>query len=392
MTDGADPSIWVVIPTYWGPREGSPFDHPTPLDGESTLPRLLETLVRQSATPPFAVLVLLASVDPEAAAPASQIVAEIGAAYRDAYPLFIADHRAQLALSAALKRHDLDPSGLDLSSYAGIRNLQLLIPTALGAELIVALDDDELVSPMHVGRAHQTASVLAAGNLPFGIAGPYLNPGGSPFLPETASPAHLFAEKSFFMNQAIRQLLDDDDPFPRTPLALGGNMVFPRSLARRIGFDPCITRGEDIDYLINALLAGYHFYFDRLLAIEHRPPRHYESSAYAKLRHDVFRFTYQREKLRLAGFAPQAFDPYPGRLLRPDLLDHARMALTSEFPADGDERWGSPDSILESAQAYAETQAPKYVEFARGWPAVVETLATAESANAIRRSLVPVSR
>ena len=391
MTDSSPHRLWVVIPTYWGPRQGSPFDHPTPLDGESTVPRLLESLARQSEAPPFAVLVLAATVDAAHSEQALRRLAGIAEPFRSAYPLALAGHGTLQAVSQILRGRGLDLAGLDLASYSGVRNLQLLIPAALGAELIVALDDDEVVSPMHVARAHQTAGMLARQGVPFGIAGPYLGPDGSPFLPEASEPAHLFDEKPALMNRTVRQLIEDDDPFPCSPLALGGNMVFPRSLFEQIGFDPAITRGEDIDYLINARLARFDFHFDGLLALEHLPPRHYEASAYARLRHDVYRFVYEREKLRLAGIAPQTFDPYPGRLLRADLLDHARTALATEFPADGDERWGRPDSIPEGAQAHAAVQAPKYFEFARRWPAMMEALASPEPSSAIQSSLVQSS-
>jgi hypothetical protein len=189
------------------------------------------------------------------------------------------------------------------------------------------------------------------------------------------------------MNQTLRGLIGDSDPFPVTPMALGGNMVFPRRLFTQIGFDPGITRGEDIDYLINARMAGAYFYFDKLLAIEHLPPRHYEATAYSKLRHDIFRFVYEREKLRLAGIAPEAFDPYPGGLLREGLLDSALDALASEYDESAPEIWGNPDSILAGAQAHASSQAPEYFEFARRWPAIVRSLASSDASGAILGSL-----
>jgi len=45
------------------------------------------------------------------------------------------------------------PQPVTLRSYPTIRNLQLLVPHILGAEKIIALDDDEIVSPDYVRRA-----------------------------------------------------------------------------------------------------------------------------------------------------------------------------------------------------------------------------------------------
>jgi hypothetical protein len=388
MTNAPPPPTWVIIPTYWGPHQGSPFDHPTPLDGESTLPRLLESLTRQLDAPPFSVLILAASVTTQDAGQVSWRLSEIAQEYRAAFPLAVADHRTLQVISQILDSQGLDRTGVDLASYAGVRNLQLLIPGALGAELVIALDDDEAVSPMHVARACQTSGILTQWGIPSGIAGPYLDSGGSAFLPEASEPAHLFDQKSALMNQTVRRMMEDDDPFPVAPMALGGNMVFPRSLFTQVGFDPGITRGEDTDYLINARLAAFDFRFDKLLAIEHLPPRHYEAPAYTRLRHDVYRFVYEREKLRLGGIAAESFDPYPGRLLRGDLLDHARMALESGFADDEASQLGRPDTILEGAQAHAAAQAQKYFEFARRWPTNMEALVSPASSRAVQESLL----
>lgn len=128
-----------------------------------------------------------------------------------------------------------------------------------------------------------------------------------------------------------------------TPVALGGNMVFHRDLFIRVGFDPGITRGEDIDYLINARLAGHRFWLDKELLITHLPPEAYGALPYAKLVQDVYRFVYKREKLRLAGTDPAQFDPYPGRFLRDDVEEQALAALQAAVTPEAAVRFGPPD-------------------------------------------------
>ena len=140
------PSLTVVVPTYWtwpqdrpsGPIEAV-FDHPTPMDGappqgESTLPRLLDSLSQMDG-PPFSVLILTATVHPDLEIAAEQQVAEIIAPFRERFPT------AQFAASDLAVVHERmvelglgDLASLfSLNSYPGVHNCQLLIPHALEA-------------------------------------------------------------------------------------------------------------------------------------------------------------------------------------------------------------------------------------------------------------------
>ncbi len=40
-----------------------------------------------------------------------------------------------------------------------------------------------------------------------------------------------------------------------------------------VPFDPHVTRGEDIDYLMNAKMFGFDFFLDNKLSIKHLPPK-----------------------------------------------------------------------------------------------------------------------
>ena len=190
-------------------------------------------------------------------------------------------------------------------------------------------------------------------------------------LPEPVHTGNWLLDKATLMNQT---LAGPERLVPR-PMALGGNMVFHRDLFAHVGFDPGITRGEDIDYLINARLTGRQFYLDRLLRITHLPPRHYESPPYGKMRQDVLRFVYEREKIRLGALTPEVFDPYPGRLLRDDLDEHAREALAAIATPEMVARLGPPDDFLTEARRRAQELAPRYFAFAARWPRMVEALA-----------------
>lgn len=374
--------VIIVIPTYWtwdSGRANGPveiiYDHPTPVDSESTLPRLLESLTALKG-PEFSVLILTAVTHPALEQAAADRVAGLITPFRAHYPVAQATEA-----DAALIRQLLPPpvgegqaGHVQMRGYAGVRNLQLLLPHALGAEVVVALDDDEVVAPdylqtaLHfVGREHKGERVL-------GLAGFYLDAGGDVLLPERPRTGNVFQDKSVIMNEATRTLQTAPGRLVPTPVAFGGNMVFHRDLFTRVGFDPGITRGEDIDYLINAHLAGHRFWLDKELVITHLPPEAYQSLPYTKLREDVIRFVYEREKLKQANADPVQFDPYPGRFLRDDVVVQAIPALAAEATPEATARYGSPETIVAQAQRHAVNSAPRYFEFAQVWPHLMDAI------------------
>lgn len=375
-------TVTVVIPTYWGRPQGhSPqpgdvaYDHPTPVDGQSTLPRLLDSLVVQDSRE-FNVLILSATVSEDLEERAESRVAELVAPYRATLPL------AQFAASdlqfikERAQAAGYDPGLVSLRGYPNVRNIQLVIPHVLGSSVIVALDDDEVVAPSYVRQATDHVGSCRQGQSVDGVAGLYLDGAGAWTLPEGKVTGNIFLDKARIMNQAARRLMaQPSGSLVRSPLAYGGNMIFHRDLFTRVGFDPWITRGEDIDYVINARIEGYSFWFDPDLTVTHLPPEAYQSSPYAKLCEDVARFVYEREKLNRAGVNPTQFDPYPGSFLGDELEEHALAALqtlsTSKYVTDP----GSPQEVMAQASRRAKEAPSRYRAFARTWPRLMDAFA-----------------
>ena len=146
-------NIIIVIPTYWtwpsakanGPVDAA-NDHPTPLDGESTLPRLLDSLVKLEGSP-FSVLLLTAVVHPYLEESAAQRVEALIRPYRPHFPINQFAAADLQLLRERVAAVDYDPSLVALRDYASVRNCQLIIPHLMGSEVVVALDDDEVVEP-----------------------------------------------------------------------------------------------------------------------------------------------------------------------------------------------------------------------------------------------------
>jgi len=321
-------SITIVIPTYWGRPQGQPpqpndaiFDHPTPVDGESTLPRLLNSLAQLEDGPPFNVLVLVAPVAASLTGAAQKRVEQIITQFADQLLVKQIGPTDLPRFQYAAEEVGMDAHVITLNNYAGARNMQLLASCALGSEIIIALDDDEIVPPTYLDLALETMGKEEIS----GAAGFYEDKNDSIYLPESPPTGNIFNDKPRIMNAGATKLLDTPGRWTPTPIAFGGNMLFRRELFTRVGFDSGITRGEDLDYVLNARLAGFTFWLDEKLRITHLPPNHYDTPPYLKLAEDVRRFIYQREKLRLSAGqmknapSPEDFTPYPGRFWQDDL-------------------------------------------------------------------------
>lgn len=362
-------TTWIVIPTYWTDRlKSGIFDHPTPTDGESTLPRLLESLLHQDETN-FQVLVLAGGVDDSVLTLAAEAARKANRKYADQLKLKICD----IATLANLRdRFDLPGNAFNLTSYAGIRNLQLLIPNTAGAQVVIALDDDEVVAPHYVREVLRLVGEPVYGQPVLGLAGPYEDEHGQLDLVETAETGNIFLDKSRIMNTGLQDLVSQADPVLPSPQVFGGNMIFHRDLFTQVGFDPGITRGEDMDYMINAHLKGFTWYMASDLRITHLPPKQYDIPAYAKLKQDVLRFVYERAKAQSYQIDPAQFDPYPGRFLRADLDAHALEALNQFASPAMVTEYGSPQEILNQAYRHAEGRLPSFANFSAAWPGWME--------------------
>jgi len=383
-------STMIVVPTYWTWHddrsvrlEDAIFDHPTPVDREGTLSRLLASLCQvpevggAKSGALVSVFVLIASVHADLDHIAQQRVSEIIAPFHDRFPVArfaAADLTVLHSRMRELGLDELQPT-FSLRSYPGVRNCQLAVAHMLDAQVIIALDDDQVVAPDYLRRATTFIGGDWHGHRISGVCGRYADHHGEWRLPENELTGNIFLDKAAIMNEAVHRLMAQDQALVESSLAYGGNMVFHRELFTRVGFDPWITRGEDIDYLINARLQGLRFWFDRQLLITHMPPDEYQSAFYAKLCQDVIRFIYEREKLRQAGVDAADFDPYPGRFLRDDIEEHALAALSQAAMPAAVAKLGPPDRIVARAQHHAREALPRYLAHARTWPCLMDALA-----------------
>jgi len=324
----------MVIPSYWGRRKDdgwqpmdSVYDHPTPLDEEGTLGRLLDSFsILQNTNFNCVILGVATSEDIREA-----VEQKLSSIIQDAkleIPTYLYSYSQQQNIHRHLTQNGLDELNvlIQLNGYSNVRNQCVLLPHILGSDIAVLIDDDEIFEdPCFMDKAQEYIGQTVDGERILAVAGYYINPDNDFLLNRGIEPWMTYWNKIDCMNRAFRKIISKTPRVKATPFAFGGNMVIHRDLFTRVPFDPSIPRGEDIDFLINALMFGYRTYLDNQLSIKHdAPPKAYP--VWRRLREDILRFVFEKKKLDaqvdisgLSRVFPEDLDPYPGEFLRGDL-------------------------------------------------------------------------
>jgi hypothetical protein len=395
--------LWIAVPTYWTYPEGEEgpettvFDHPTPLDQEGTLVRTLESFLELKGQ--FKILIVAAVAHSSLGGRVGERVGQLLKPFREKLNLYLVSPAELDALNGSLN----DPI-LKLDSYGNIRNLQLIIPYALGADAVIGIDDDEIIEdPDYLSKVQQQIGRQRHDGLVSGMAGPYYDAGGEYRIAgaeQLADHPNIFTKKNFFMNRGLIRAMEEveSDGLVRSNMAFGGNMVMSRQVIAQACHDPYIARGEDYDYVLNAAMAGMFFYFQPAMSIVHLPPDSDGSQAadkQSKLISDIYRFIYMQEKMRqhTADFPKEAFDlgymqPYPGPYLDPEVDLHraAVMALDESYPDF--RKTESPEKLADQARNLARTKAEEFFAYRERWKTVLASLQAESDFSGVCKTLI----
>ena len=340
----------LAVPTYWTHPGGQGeeeviYDHPTPLDADGTLRRFLAS-IQVVAASEVQVVVVAAATAATLQQAVEQRVSDVIAGLSQPQPLFFSYSHLEKLQVFCRQHSQADLAGLlSLSGYAAIRNLTLVLANLLAADVMVSLDDDEIiVDPNFLAKIAADFSILAKDYEIFGLAGLYESPQGEILAAEPTGDWVQFWPKIRWMNEAFVELTAGGPGLKLTSVALGGNMAVSAALCRFLPFDPGVTRGEDIDYVINARMFQVPFFLDPALRVVHDPPVK-PHSLWRRLRQDLQRFWYTRQKLlaqessrSMIMVTPAELKPYPGNFLTADLeirAYRAHSALALAYLAAG---------------------------------------------------------
>lgn len=354
--------VTMVIPSYWagarkvGWKEGDAiYDHPTPLDSEGTLLRAIQS-IENLEDKDFQLVILAVATAEDIETQVEKKIANIIESANPGVEVLLFGHHHlkqihKLLISEGKKEYnDL----LQLRGYANIRNLCLFIPHIMGSGAAVLIDDDEVFEdPKFMSKAKEFVGRSIGGKTVNAVAGYYLQPDGDYHVKKPFRPWMKYWDQYNRMNEAFDRIIGREPRLKETPFVFGGNMVIYRNLFTVVPFDPDVTRGEDIDFLINAKMFGFPFFLDNQLSIRHLPPPKMHPT-WLQLREDIYRFIYERAKIEhqkeIKGMIKvylEDFDPYPGCFLKRDLeekIEKACKLLSEEYLAQGD-RQGSEEAL-----------------------------------------------
>lgn len=346
----------MAIPTYWARLSGEGwqpgdaiYDHPIPLDEDGTLGRTIASLDTLKDRD-FELVVLVCpttnDIGDAAEAKVSSIIETSQGRAGIPITLFGPSHLSRVhgVIRDQGMAENIDL--LNLVGYSNIRNLCQFVPFVMGADVALLIDDDEVFEdPDFIGKAREFIGRGEGDNYVGLVAGYYLQPEGRVLVGKNQSPWMKTWGQYDALNQAFEQVINRPPRLKPTPFVFGGNMLIHRSVTAKVPFDPWITRGEDIDFLMNAKMFGYDFYLDNELAIKHLPPPK-THAAWRQHREDVIRFSYQREKLRqqravagMVAVTTEDFMPYPGRFLGGNLellVSESAAQMAAEYAAQDD--------------------------------------------------------
>ncbi len=396
----------MVIPSYWGRKKADGrretdtiYDHPTPLDEEGTLGRLLDSigLIKNKD---FQLVILGVATAPDIQKETEKNIASIieKSTKNVEIHLFSYSHLSRIHQFLIQKKMDEMIPLLQLDGYSHVRNLCTFVPHLLGSEIAILIDDDEIFeNPDFLDLAIEFIGKETHGDRVLAVAGYYINPDGDFLLNRDILPWMTYWNKIDCMNRAFQQIIGKEPRLKVTPFAFGGNMVLHRDLFKKIPFDPSVSRGEDIDFLINARMFGFKTYLDNQLAIKHKaPPK--TSPKWEQVREDIFRFVFEKYKLDgqegypgLHHLHASELDPYPGEFLKDDLQERiyrSNQMLAIDYLGAGDTQGAAEcmRNIYLAATKAVPEENPYYklLRLQTDWERLMDFFASSKMANAAK--------
>lgn len=272
------------------------FDHPEPLPSKGLIGRMLKSFVKSKVKAPT--IIFPSSQHPSVEKHVQMLVKP----YEDKLDLHVVTGKEMKRMVKDLKDHGFPKEFddvWDIGNYGRYRNWKVLYAAFHGFDNFLTHDDDQMIErpgyvenicEKDIGTKYKGVEVL-------GKSGCYIDAKGSRFYDGQITEITNWPKDRLF-NEAIKNQVDAPTRLSRAQVALGGNMMTNRKMFLKVPYDINIPRGEDDDYTTNAEYLGFTYFFDHDMYVRHLPPSR-TKYFWTRMRQDIKRFKYLREKLRI---------------------------------------------------------------------------------------------
>ena len=380
----------IVIPTYWSRTDDlvsvgdvGIYDHSTPIS--KPLPEL-ETCLRSLEQVRGVLRVIVLVVAPPTFAESARArVDGICRSHPNLNPLVIGRPEAlQVTRVIDSVAPGLEGEPCSLRGYGAIRNMGLAVAAALGHDVVVFMDDDEIaLDENFLIDAVYGIGLETRQGLPIQAkSGYFLDRNDSPYA-DVSKPRwcdHWWSKREEF-NEWMHGALSGTR-ISRSNQLCGGCFAVGAEAFCSVAFDPLITRGEDLDYLINLRMYGFDVWFDNQWYVKHLPPP--VPSHAARYLQNLYRWNYEVKKLEasrdiisLRHVTPASLRPYPAPWINADELRRRILRTTIARTIAGPERREYLQILLhgrKDAERWAASVARDYFAFQTYWPRIMASL------------------
>ncbi len=346
------------------------YDHPTPVSQEGEVPRMLANFVKRGIKDH--VLLFPGPTNPVIEKHLQKI------AKRFPLDVHVLTGEDIKGIWKALMKAGFPSSYEDvfnMNMYGRLRNMSLMYAITRGFDNVIQVDDDEIIDdPSYMKKALGDMGKKFKGKTIYGKSGYYIDAKGSKFYDGQVKVPFETWPKDDLFNAAVKQAFQRKGPITDCHVAFGGNMAINSKLFLHVPYDQiALPRGEDDDYVIQAHYKGFAYVFDQNMWVTHLPPKR-GKRFWARMRSDVRRFKYLREKMKLLGVQGKDLGVFFGYFLQDDLEQKAVTAFTQAaqlyIDSDPEEAKGFLGNIhvaLESNREEMRKKAERQLRFMDHW-------------------------
>lgn len=272
---------------------------------------------------------------------------------------------------------------VSLHGYGAIKNMGLAVAAILEHDAVVFLDDDEVVSDADflINAVYGLGALTRQGLQIVAKSGYFIDENGSPY----AKPSNEWTERYWSKANDFNSVMAKAQSAKRVTRSnhmCGGCCALHAAAYTKIPFDPYITRGEDLDYMLNLRANGLDVWFDNKWYVRLKKPEDMSSPS-SLFMQDTYRWYYEYRKLEvinsrrdLRTITQESLMPYPGPWLFPEVRKRVFQTALRRMVAGPDRAayLGILTRGRQKADKFAKDASTRYLSFAMTWPTVAVSL------------------